>query len=71
MTVQRRPVTGTAGRLPACALGGWKLLNTAWKGEGREGKLAPGGGAEALRPRASYSGLQGEGNLVGSLDNSA
>lgn len=31
--------------------------------------MAPGRGAEAPHPRASFSGLQDEGNLVGSLDN--
>lgn len=51
MMFQHRPVTGTAGRLPACALEGWKLLNKVWKGEERKGNrswLLE----EVLRPRA-------------------
>lgn len=33
MMFQHRPVTGTTGPLPTCALEGLKLLNKVWKGE--------------------------------------
>lgn len=47
---QHRPVAGTAGRLPTCALEGSKLLNKVWKGEERKGDRSWLLG-EVLRPR--------------------